>query len=263
MSPHTIGFGNLKGGVGKTSIVLAIAESLAESGKTVLVCDLDPQGSASIVLGAEIAEDQLTIYDILKGNIPGSIGQAIIETDWHENLDLVPADSTLAVFVDESLTAAEHRLKAAMSGAPALETYDYILFDFPPSLGRLTLNGLVAADTAVAVTTPESLSVNGLSEFLKTVEDARHPMLNSDLGMGGIILNNVDRRLNEHQFQLEQIQGNWGADVLEPIVPGRSAIKDMASAGVPILKTGNKNAKAIANMIGDLAAAVVGGTENG
>ncbi|MDT0120694.1 AAA family ATPase [Kocuria sp. PD6] len=257
MAPCTIAFGNLKGGVGKTSIVLACAESLARSGKRVLVCDLDPQGSASIVLGAEITDEQITMYDLLKANTPGSIGDAIAPTEWGEAIDVVPADSTLAVFADESLTAAEHRLKVAMMGSEDLDSYDYVLLDMPPSLGRLTLNGLVAADSAVAVTVPEALAINGVNEYLTTIEEARHPVLNPHLMLAGVVTNMVDSRLGEHRYQLDQMREAWGDDLLAPVIPARSAVKDMASTRTPLTKTGNRGAKAVSEMFDQLTAHIV------
>lgn len=254
---YTIAFGNLKGGVGKTSVVLACAESLARSGKRVLVCDLDPQGSASIVLGAEITEEQITMYDLLKANTPGSIGDAIASTEWGETIDVVPADSTLAVFADESLTAAEHRLKVAMMDADALDVYDYVLLDMPPSLGRLALNGLVAADSAVAVTVPEALAINGVNEYLGTVEEARHPVLNPSLTLGGIVTNMVDARLGEHRYQLDQMRQVWGDDLLDPVIPARSAVKDMASTRTPLAKTGNRGARPVIDLFDRLTANIV------
>lgn len=259
MTPRTVSFGNLKGGVGKTSIVLGCAESFARQGKRVLVCDLDPQGSASIVLGTEISEDQITMYDLLKSNTPGSIGEAIAPTEWGENIDVVPADSSLAVFSDESLTAAEHRLKVVMMGSADLENYDYVLLDMPPSLGRLALNGLVAADAAIAVTVPEALAVSGVNQFLSTVDEARHPVLNPSLMLGGIVVNLVDQRLNEHWFQLEQMEEAWGKDMLGPLIPARSAIKDMASTRSPLSRTGNRGSKGVATLFDQLVTNIVKG----
>lgn len=263
MTPKTIAVGNLKGGVGKTSIVLAMADSLAQGGKRVLVCDLDPQGSASIVLGVELEPDQLTAYDLLKGGITGSIGQAITSTSWHENLHVVPADNQLARFSDESITAAEHRLQVTMMDSPELDGYDVVLLDLPPSLGRLTLNGLMAADAALAITTPEALAVAGVAEYLAAVESVKLPVLNPHLEIGGIIINMVDSRLNEHKFQIDQITQTWPDLTLGPIIPARAAIKDMASTRQPIRNTGNRDAKRVEEIIRGITSKVMEGVENG
>ncbi|WHF25125.1 ParA family protein (plasmid) [Kocuria rhizophila] len=106
-------FGNLKGGVGKTSIVLACAESLAAA-KARAGLRPQPQGSASIVLGAEITDEQIAMYDLLRANTPGASAMRLPLPSGGEAIDVVPADSTLAVFADQACTAAEHRLKVAM-----------------------------------------------------------------------------------------------------------------------------------------------------
>ena len=158
---------------------------------------------------------------------------------------------------DESLTAAEHRLKVAMMGSEALDSYDYVMLDMPPSLGRLTLNGLVAADSAVAVTVPEALAINGVNEYLTTIEEARHPVLNPHLTLAGVVTNMVDSRLGEHRYQLDQMREAWGDDLLAPVIPARSAVKDMASTRTPLTKTGNRGAKAVSELFDQLTAHIV------
>lgn len=256
MSPKIIAFGNQKGGVGKTSITVAVAESLAHRNHKVLVLDLDQQGSASIVLGAEITAETLTMYDVLKANTPGCIDDAIIPTTW-ENISVVPADETLAALAEESLMAAEQRLKTAFIEAEKLEEFDYVLMDLPPSLGRLTLNGLVAAQQVFAVTAPAALSVQGLTHFESTINEIKKIRLNPDLDFSGVIINMADTRRGEDKFQIEQINENW-ENVLSPVMPARAAVADMASTHLPIRQTGNSGAKETQQLIDALTATIVG-----
>lgn len=257
MAARKIAFGNLKGGVGKTSVVLGLADAMAQQGKRVLICDLDPQGSATTALDAEVSSETLTVYDVLAANEPGCLDDAIIETAW-QGVDVVPANGQLATLATQQIIAAEHRLRTAMLGADQLESYDVVLMDLPPSLGRLTLNGLVAADEAVGVTVPEAMSLDRLREFLNIVDELQAPFLNESLTVRGIITNGVDLRLGEHRFQSEQLAELWGDLLLQPTIPQRSAVKDMASTRRPIRLTGNRGAKAVASVFDELAAVLMG-----
>lgn len=253
-------FGNLKGGVGKTSVVLGLADALAQQGKRVVVCDLDPQGSATNALGVDVDTETLTTYDVLAANEQGCLDDAIIDSAW-EGIAVVPADSQLASLATETMMAGEHRLQTAALGAERFADYDVALFDLPPSLGRLTLNGLLAADEAVGVTIPEAMSVDRLREFLDTITGVQTPFLNPDLRLRGIITNAVDTRLGEHRFQSEQMAELWGEFLLSPSVPLRSAVKDMASTQQPIRLTGNRSAKAVAEIFDELATTLIGGSK--
>lgn len=253
MAPKWVAFGNQKGGVGKTSLVLGCADALATAGGKVLVIDLDPQGSATTALGVEIFPDTLTAYDVLAANTTGALGQAIVSSAWN-GIDVIPADESLAQLEGQSLTAAEHRLQVASLDSPELEAYGYVLIDLPPSLGRLTLNGLVASDYVVVVTVPEAFSTQAVGQFISTLADvAGHPAMNPRLSMVGIVVNAIDRRLGEHKFQLEQLQEAYGQDVLEPALPAWSAVKDMTSARRPPRLTGNRRGGAIADLFAQIA----------
>ncbi|WP_421084855.1 ParA family protein [Rothia nasimurium] len=256
MSPKIIAFGNQKGGVGKTSITVAVAESLAYRGMKVLVLDLDQQGSATIVLGASVTAETLTMYDVLKANTPGCIDDGIMETAW-ENISIVPADETLAALAEESLIAAEQRLKTAFIDSEKIEEYDYVLMDLPPSLGRLTLNGLVAAEQVFAVTAPAALSVQGLTHFENTINEIKRIRLNPELQFSGVIINLADTRKGEDRFQIDQINENWD-NVLSPVVLSRAAVADMASTHLPIRKTGSSSAKEAQSLIDALTDSIIG-----
>lgn len=253
MAPTWIAYGNQKGGVGKTTLVLGCADALAAGGARVLVIDLDPQGSATTALGVEISPDTLTAYDVLAANTTGALGQAIAPSTW-EGIDVVPADESLAHLEGQTLTAAEHRLKVAALDSPELDAYEYVLIDLPPSLGRLTLNGLVAADRVAIVTLPEAFSTQAVGQFLSTVSDvAGHPAMNPGLKIAGIIVNAMDRRLGEHAFQMEQLHEAYGEQVLTPVLPAWSAAKDMTSARRPPRLTGNRKGNEMAELFGQIA----------
>lgn len=232
MSPTTTAIGNQKGGVGKTSTTLGLAATLAARGRRILLLDLDPQAQASAAMDAIGEYD---IYDVLSGGEPGTLGQAIVTTQW-PGVDAVPGSKQLARIEAENMLTAELRLKTTAWEAPELAKYDDILLDLPPALGRLTLNGLIYAHQVLIVTEPASFSVGAVGEFLETVQAVRrNPQLNPQLTFAGVIVNKAHTPLtNEHRFQIEQLSTTFGDRLRLPILPRRAAIEDAASSHRPI-----------------------------
>ncbi|GAB3244524.1 ParA family protein [Arthrobacter pigmenti] len=252
MPNQTLAFGNQKGGVGKTSITLAIAEALADSGKRVLVLDLDPQGNISQTLTNDDEEPQFDMLDVLYANQRGAIDDAIIASNW-AGIDIVPSAGRLARLEAEALTAPETRLKVACWDSEAVESYDVVVIDLPPSLGRLALNGLIYADTAYAITEPEAYSLRAVQQFFNTIESVQaSPMLNPKLKNGGIIVNKL-ARLAEHEFQMEQLKQAFGSYLIEPSIPRRAAIADVNSTKVPVRKGTHKSRQEVQQLFDQLA----------
>ena len=146
--PTITALANQKGGVGKTATTCNFAAALTDLGRRVLVLDLDAQANSTETLDAVGEYD---MYDVLRSEETGVIGDAIVETAW-PGVSAVPGSKRLSLFEQESLMTPEHRLKNAMWQASGLEEFDDILIDSPPSLGRLTLNGLIVADRVVILT---------------------------------------------------------------------------------------------------------------
>lgn len=239
MAPRITAVGNRKGGVGKSSMTGAIAWSLALRGFRVLALDMDPQGNLSKWLLDELPDR--TMFDVLYADQPGVLGEAAVPSLF-PGVSIVPAEESLARIEVEALVAPEMRLKTAAHGSEAFEAFDAVLIDMPPALGRLTLNGLIAADKVIAVTMPEAFSVQGLVAFLDTVELVRgRPHLNPGLQLEGVLVNQFDGS-GEHTYQLDQIREAYGDMVLSPIVPKRTAIRDAVSAQVPLTKVGSRGA---------------------
>jgi MinD-like ATPase involved in chromosome partitioning or flagellar assembly len=167
-------FANPKGGVGKTTITLGVAAALAARGARVLLIDLDPQASATKVLGVDVRE-RCTMADALLEPERFSLSDAIARGRW--GLDVAPAEMALASRESRRSTADEFVLRNQLD---RITGYEVVLVDCPPSLGVLTLNALAAASHLVVVTEPSFLALQDGSEeeatFLATqqVDEARH-----------------------------------------------------------------------------------------
>lgn len=257
MAPPVTAIGNRKGGVGKTSVTLGLANALTLLRKKVLIVDLDPQADITDTLGAT---GEFNIFDVLYAGEAGSLGQAVVGTEW-AGVSVVPGTGDLARIDTENLVAAEMRLRAAIQGDPELEQFDHILIDLPPALGRLTLNGLMAADEVLVVAEPAAYSVRGVSEFLETVQKIQAaPYLNPGLRFGGIVVNKVSSPVTqEHAFQIEQLKEAFGDAVHEPYLPLRTAMQDAQSAGIPLAKLGTRGAMILTERFVEHARRINGG----
>ncbi len=175
-------FANQKGGVGKTTCTVNIGFELANRGKRVLLIDMDPQGNLTSCCGFDPDECERTVYDILKER--STVDDCLIEVN--KSLSLIPSNILLASIEREIFASIgyERILKKAL--APVLARYDHILIDCPPSLGALTLNGLVACEEVYITVACEHLSVIGTNKLLETI-DAVRENYNDELQVGRVI----------------------------------------------------------------------------
>lgn len=231
---HVIAVGNRKGGVGKTSYVLNLAHALQMLGLVVLCADLDPQRNLTDVLIGGSTEPDLTLFDALYDERPGTLGQVIVGTDF-AGIDLLPGDEALARIEVESIMAPEVRLKNAAEGAD-LGHYDVILLDMPPALGRLTINGLIYANEARIVIDSESFSVKGAVKFMELTTRVRgSAMYNPGLAEPKIVVNKY-AGTSEHKYQRKALETAFGPAVITPEIPRTTAIADGQSARVPLTR---------------------------
>jgi chromosome partitioning protein len=224
---ETYAFANQKGGVGKTTVSLGLAAALAGDGASVLFVDLDPQASATRVLGVDV-DQRHTIADVVLEEERFAIADAVAATAW--GFDLAPAETALASRESRRAAADEFVLKRQLT---AVAGYDVVLVDCPPSIGLLTLNALVAASRLVVVTEPSFLALQGTDELLETQELVR-AHYNPDLELAGVIVNRVERTL-EHRHSAVEIERYFGAGLVwEPMLPKRTAMQDATRRGVPV-----------------------------
>jgi chromosome partitioning protein len=222
---------NQKGGVGKTTTAINLGAYLAQLSQRVLIVDLDPQANATSSLGVDKRAVQGSTYEaLLNGDIPAS---SILFND-RLQLALLPSSPSLAgaevELVDESHR--EFRLKNALESLDG--KYDYILIDCPPSLGLLTVNGLVAAREGVLVPVQcEYLALEGLGQLTQTIERVQSALF-PDLRVRGVILTMFDPRTNLSSDVVREVNSHFPGQVFKSIVPRSIRLAEAPSYGLPI-----------------------------
>ena len=221
---------NQKGGVGKTTTAINLAASLAANDLKVLLIDSDPQGNATTGLGIE-KEDQGTIYDILLGEVGI---EAIKLPTGFDGLEIVPADKNLVAANLELVSVPRREFRLQQRISEIRKQYDYILIDCPPALDLLTLNDLLAADSALIPIQCEFFALEGISELFRTIDRIRDSFQHN-LGIEGILLTMFDDRTTLARQVAEDIRDFFKGDVFRTVIPRNIRLAEAPSYGKPIL----------------------------
>jgi chromosome partitioning protein len=230
---RTLAIANQKGGVGKTTTAVNLATALAVSGESVMLVDLDPQGNASTGLGIERSERGAGTYALL---LDGAQPADIIRPSFVPNLAVVPADADLAGAEIElvGIHRREYCLRSALERRDGPDPYSYVIIDCPPSLGLLTLNGLVAADAVLVPLQCEFFALEGISQLMRTIEIVKRG-LNPSLSLQGIVLTMFDRRNNLSELVASDARSFFGDQVYETVIPRNIRISESPSHGKPVI----------------------------
>ncbi len=225
-----IAFCNQKGGVAKTTSAINIAAYLALHGKDTLLIDLDPQANATSGVGINKRELTQGVYDVLHEHIP--MDAAIIDTDI-EKLKIVPSSISLTGAEVElvNVMGREYRLKKALQEMKT--KFDFVIFDCPPSLGLLTINGLTAATSVIIPIQCEYYALEGLSQLMQTLDLIRDN-LNGKLAIEGVLMTLADYRTNLTKEVIGEVKKYFGPKVYSSVIPRTIKLTEAPGFGKPI-----------------------------
>ena len=229
-----VAIANQKGGVGKTTTAVNLGAALAESGKRILIVDLDPQANATSSFGLQGVED-ISLYEPLLGE--ASIIEKILPSR-RERLFIVPADLDMAGAEVEIARMPDHltRLAETLKPLHTDQTFDFVFLDCPPSLGILMSNALAAADELLTPIQCEYFALEGLVKIVRLIEQVLNSGANERLELGGIVMTMFDSRTNLSQQVVADVRKHFGERVYETVIPRSVRLSEAPSFGKSILE---------------------------
>lgn len=222
---------NQKGGVGKTTTTISLGAYLAQLGQKVLIVDLDPQSNATSCLGVDKRDVESGIYEALIGARAAS--DSVLRNQ-SLGMSLLPSTTALAGAQVElvDFEGREQLLRQALF--PLDGRYDYILVDCPPSLGILTINGLLAASSGIVIPVQcEYLALEGLSQLMATLHRVRRGLF-PGLEIKGLLMTMFDTRTNLAQDVVNEVRRHFPGQVFETVIPRTVRLAEAPSHGIPI-----------------------------
>ncbi len=233
---------NQKGGVGKTTTCVNLASYVADTGKRVLLIDMDPQGNACASLGVEIEKGKNSVYEVLLGeiNIKEAIYPSVVKT-----LDVLPSTVDLSG-AEVDLVYVENREKVLKEALEEIKNnYDFIFIDCPPSLGLLTVNALTATNSIIIPIQCEYFALVGLGQLMNTVRLIKKH-LNPEIEIEGVLLTMKDNRSNLVSQVADEIRKYFNTKVYNTTIPRNIRLAESPSHGKPIMLYDNKSRGALA-----------------
>jgi chromosome partitioning protein len=222
---------NQKGGVGKTTTAINLSAFLAQLGQRVLIVDLDPQANATSCLGVDKNSVKGGTYEVIIGSAPAS---SFVLYHSGFKLSLLPSSAALAGAEIELVALPERESLLRKALLPIKERYDYILIDCPPSLGLLTLNGLVAAQNGVLIPVQcEYLALEGIGHLTQTLTRIRSGLF-PGLRIRGVVLTMYDTRTKLSHDVVEEVRRHFPNQVFQTVVPRSIRLAEAPSFGQPI-----------------------------
>ncbi|MGN0524193.1 MAG: ParA family protein [Eubacterium sp.] len=228
----TVAIFNQKGGVGKTTTCVNMAAALGAKGKKTLLIDVDPQGNSTSGVGVDKSQIDYSTYDMLVDD-EITARAIMIETEF-KNLWLLPANMDLAG-AELELAELENRNSALKKAIATIRMeFDYIIIDCPPSLGLLSINALVAADTLIVPLQCEYYALEGLSQLVSTVRTIKQHY-NEHLELEGVLFTMYDSRLKLNQQVTEEVNKYFPNKAYKTMIPRSVKIAEAPSYGEPVI----------------------------
>jgi|TARA_B110000914_G_scaffold51636_1_gene44391 chromosome partitioning protein len=226
-----IAIANQKGGVGKTTTSINLAASLGVLEKKVLLIDADPQANASSGLGIDIESVKAGSYQVLEHT--SSAKDAILKTS-SPNLDIIASHIDLVAIEIELVDKERREYMLKESLEEIKDAYDYIIIDCAPSLGLITLNSLVAADSVIIPIQCEYFALEGLGKLLNTIKSIQK-IHNKDLDIEGLLLTMFDSRLRLSNQVVDEVQKHFSTMVFDTIIRRNTRLGEAPSYGESII----------------------------
>lgn len=252
MTATVIAISLQKGGVGKTTTAINLGAALAELGFRTLIIDLDPQGNASSGLGIHPPEDAPTIAEVLRQE---ETLENIIEPTAEKNLFVAPAPARQELAEVEAMLVGEMfptpRLREAIK--VVAEEWDYVLLDCPPTLGRLTVNAFMAADTVLAPVQTHYFALEGLRDLSEVINQVRQA-LNPKIEIGYYLLTMSESNKKLSSEVESELRAAFGSKVFKAVIPYNVKLAEAPSMEMSVLKhaSSSKGAKAYRDVAKEL-----------